>query len=46
LPMYPQLRAEQQSRVVDEILQFASCAVVSKRAEGEVGAMATADRTA
>lgn len=45
LPMYPQLAAAQQARVVDEILAFNST-VIRKQAEVDVTALATADRTA
>jgi dTDP-4-amino-4,6-dideoxygalactose transaminase len=45
LPMFPQLAAEQQARVVEEILSFTS-RVSRKRAEAEVGSLAAADRTA
>jgi dTDP-4-amino-4,6-dideoxygalactose transaminase len=45
LPMFPQLTAEQQARVVEEILSFAS-RVTRKHAEAEVPSLATADRTA
>jgi dTDP-4-amino-4,6-dideoxygalactose transaminase len=45
LPMFPQLTAEQQFRVVEEILSFTS-RVTRKHAEAEFSSMATADRTA
>jgi dTDP-4-amino-4,6-dideoxygalactose transaminase len=45
LPMFPQLTAEQQARVVEEILNFTS-RVTRKHAEAEVPSLAAADRTA
>ena len=45
LPMFPQLTAEQQGRVVAEILSFTS-KFTRKHAEAEVTSFATADRTA
>jgi dTDP-4-amino-4,6-dideoxygalactose transaminase len=46
LPMFPQLTAEQQGRVAEEILQFVSNAVARKQAAHESVALATAKRTA
>ena len=46
LPMYPQLRVEQQSRVVEEILSFLQLTAASKQATSEAVSMATAERTA
>ena len=45
LPMYPQLVASQQARVVAEIVAF-NAKVIRKHAEADVTALATADRTA
>jgi len=45
LPMFPQLTAEQQARVAEEILVFTS-QNLRKRAEGEDRAVATAERRA
>ncbi|MGB8579200.1 MAG: DegT/DnrJ/EryC1/StrS family aminotransferase, partial [Candidatus Sulfotelmatobacter sp.] len=45
LPMFPQLTAEQQSRVVEEILAFTSNGA-RKPAEGEVNMTTTAEITA
>ncbi len=45
LPMFPQLAAEQQARVVKEILSFTS-KFTRKHAETEVTSLAAADRTA
>ena len=45
LPMYPQLSATQQARVVDEIVAF-NLKPTRKEAEADVTALATADRTA
>jgi len=45
LPMFPQLTAEQQGRVVEEIRNFTS-KFVRKHAEAEVTSFATANRTA
>jgi dTDP-4-amino-4,6-dideoxygalactose transaminase len=45
LPMYPQLAASQQARVVDEIGAF-NTKLARKHAEADVAALATADRTA
>ncbi|MFY9951065.1 MAG: DegT/DnrJ/EryC1/StrS family aminotransferase, partial [Candidatus Sulfotelmatobacter sp.] len=45
LPMFPQLTAEQQSRVVEEILAFTSNGA-RKQAEGEVNMTTTAEITA
>ena len=45
LPMFPQLTAEQQARVVEEILSFTSRAT-RKHAEAEVSSLAAANRTA
>jgi len=45
LPMFPQLTAQQQARVVEEILGFGS-RFNRKQAEAEGAALATADRTA
>jgi dTDP-4-amino-4,6-dideoxygalactose transaminase len=46
LPMYPQLTAEQQSRVVKEIVQFTNSAATSKPAAGEPVASVSAERSA
>jgi dTDP-4-amino-4,6-dideoxygalactose transaminase len=45
LPMFPQLTAEQQARVAEEISVFSS-KIARKQAEGEDIALATAERTA
>jgi dTDP-4-amino-4,6-dideoxygalactose transaminase len=45
LPMFPQLRAEQQARVAEEILTFTS-RTVRKQAEGGDSVVASADLTA
>jgi dTDP-4-amino-4,6-dideoxygalactose transaminase len=45
LPMYPQLAASQQARIVDEIVSF-NAKLTCKHAEADVTALATADRTA
>ena len=45
LPMFPQLTAEQQARVVEQILSFTS-KFTRKHAEPEGTSLATADRTA
>ena len=45
LPMFPQLTAEQQARVVEEVLSFTSRGS-RKHAEAEVPSLAAADRTA
>jgi dTDP-4-amino-4,6-dideoxygalactose transaminase len=45
LPMFPQLTAEQQARVAEEILAFTS-KTARKQAETEQRALATAERTA
>jgi dTDP-4-amino-4,6-dideoxygalactose transaminase len=45
LPMFPQLTAEQQARVAEEILSFTS-RVTRKHAEAETHSLAAADRTA
>jgi dTDP-4-amino-4,6-dideoxygalactose transaminase len=45
LPMFPQLTAEQQDRVVEEILSFTT-KFVRKRAEAEAASLATVDGTA
>jgi dTDP-4-amino-4,6-dideoxygalactose transaminase len=45
LPMFPQLTAEQQARVVEEILIFTS-KFARKHAEAEGASLATTDRTA
>jgi len=45
LPMFPQLTAEQQARVVEEILSFTS-RLSHKHPEAEGTSLATADRTA
>jgi dTDP-4-amino-4,6-dideoxygalactose transaminase len=45
LPMYPQLTAAQQARVVDEIVAF-NAKFTRKHAEADGIALATADRTA
>ena len=46
LPMFPQLTAEQQVRVVEEILQFVSSAAAPKQPGHESVTLATAERTA
>jgi dTDP-4-amino-4,6-dideoxygalactose transaminase len=46
LPMYPQLTAEQQSRVVEEILHFSRITAAPKDAAEEEILLATAERTA
>jgi dTDP-4-amino-4,6-dideoxygalactose transaminase len=46
LPMYPQLRAEQQARVVEETLHFLQLTDTPKQATSEAFSMATAERTA
>jgi dTDP-4-amino-4,6-dideoxygalactose transaminase len=45
LPMFPQLTAEQQARVVEEVVSFAS-RFTRKNAEAEVTSLAAANRTA
>jgi len=45
LPMFPQLTAQQQARVVEEVAAFLS-ATPQKRMEGEENALVSADRTA
>jgi dTDP-4-amino-4,6-dideoxygalactose transaminase len=45
LPMFPQLTAEQQARVVEEILNF-SFRFARKHVEAEAASLAAADRTA
>lgn len=45
LPMFPQLRADQQTRVVEEIRAFTSCAA-GKQTTGENGARGLAEVTA
>lgn len=45
LPMFPQLTAEQQARVVEEVVSFAS-KFTRKNAEADVTSMAAANRTA
>ncbi len=45
LPMFPQLTADQQARVAEEILAFTST-TARKRVESEDSALATAERTA
>jgi dTDP-4-amino-4,6-dideoxygalactose transaminase len=45
LPMFPQLTAEQQAKVVEEILSFNS-KFIRKHAEAEATSLATANRTA
>jgi dTDP-4-amino-4,6-dideoxygalactose transaminase len=45
LPMFPQLTAEQQARVVEEVVSFAS-RFTRKNAETEVTSLAAANRTA
>jgi dTDP-4-amino-4,6-dideoxygalactose transaminase len=45
LPMFPQLTADQQARVAEEILAFTST-TARKQVEGEDSALATAERTA
>jgi len=45
LPMFPQLRAEQQGRVVEEVLAFSSM-TARKQVETEAGTLTTAERTA
>ena len=46
LPMYPQLTAEQQARVVRELLHFAKNQTVAKPASSESAELATTGRTA
>jgi len=46
LPMYPQITAEQQDRVVEEIVQFTNGAAVPKGATGEPVGCAAAERSA
>ena len=46
LPMYPQLTAEQQARVVDEILHFASIKAALSRPAGDLVESATSERAA
>jgi dTDP-4-amino-4,6-dideoxygalactose transaminase len=46
LPMYPQLTAEQQARVVDEILHFASVKAALSRPAGDLVESATSERAA
>jgi len=45
LPMFPQLTAEQQTRVVEEIVSFTS-RFTHKNAEAEITSLASVDRTA
>ncbi len=45
LPMFPQLTAEQQARVVEEVVSFAS-RFTGKNAEADVTSLAAANRTA
>ena len=45
LPMFPQLNAVQQARVVDEVLSFTS-KLTGKPANAEVALVAAADQTA
>jgi dTDP-4-amino-4,6-dideoxygalactose transaminase/acetyltransferase-like isoleucine patch superfamily enzyme len=45
LPMFPQLTAQQQARVVEEVAAFLA-AVPQKRMEGEENALVSAERTA
>jgi dTDP-4-amino-4,6-dideoxygalactose transaminase len=45
LPMFPQLTAEQQARVVEEVVTFTS-RFARKNAEAEVTALGAVDRTA
>jgi dTDP-4-amino-4,6-dideoxygalactose transaminase len=45
LPMYPQLKAEQQARVVEEILNFTSMPA-RKHVENDAVSLSTAERTA
>jgi dTDP-4-amino-4,6-dideoxygalactose transaminase len=45
LPMFPQLTAAQQARVVEEILNFTSM-TARKHVETEAGTLTTAERTA
>jgi dTDP-4-amino-4,6-dideoxygalactose transaminase len=45
LPMFPQLTAEQQARVVEEVVSFAS-RFTRKNAEADVMSLAAANRTA
>jgi dTDP-4-amino-4,6-dideoxygalactose transaminase len=45
LPMFPQLTAEQQARVAEEVLRFSS-KFTRKHADAEGASLATADRTA
>jgi len=44
LPMFPQLTAEQQARVVEEIERFVEVPVPSRRMTSESGELATAER--
>jgi hypothetical protein len=46
LPMFPQLAAEQQARVVDEIKSFAQIASAHKRAAAGIVSLAANERTA
>jgi hypothetical protein len=45
LPMFPQLKEQQQARVVDEILGFTSM-TARKHVEHDAASLATAERTA
>ncbi|HEX8817750.1 MAG TPA: DegT/DnrJ/EryC1/StrS family aminotransferase [Terriglobales bacterium] len=46
LPMFPQLTAEQQTYVVNEISRFTTTVVISRPAVRETGRLATAEQTA
>jgi dTDP-4-amino-4,6-dideoxygalactose transaminase len=46
LPMFPQLTAEQQARVAEEVIRFAQIAATAKPAAGEAISLATAERSA
>jgi dTDP-4-amino-4,6-dideoxygalactose transaminase len=46
LPMFPQMTAEQQSRVVEEIVRFVQSQMTSKQVSAESVDLAVAERTA
>ena len=46
LPMFPQMTAEQQRRVVEEIVQFVQSRLTSNHVSAESGDLATAERMA
>jgi dTDP-4-amino-4,6-dideoxygalactose transaminase len=46
LPMYPQLSADQQARVVREVVRFAQSEAVAKPVSSESAELATTGRTA